>query len=199
MFRASIVVVPCLLLAACAGGPAGRPVAAVPAEKCTIDPVHSTVTFELNHLGASRFSGRFNEVKGKWAIDPANPAACSIEVTIPAGSIDTNSSDRDQHLEGPEFFNAAKFPELRFKSRAFEATSASTYQITGDLTMVGVTKPITTEARYIGSIVDHAKFKSRSGYQARFIVNRSEFGMSALAGLLGEEVEVCVNLEGIRE
>lgn len=190
----------CLVLTACAGGPSGRDAATanLPVETCIIDPIHSTVVFDISHLNTSHFVGRFNEVKGKYTFDPANLARCSVEVTIPVASLDTGNRDRDTHLLNADFFDSTKYAELKFRSRSVTLRKRGGYQITGDITLHGVTKPISVQADYIGSVEDE-KYGNRSGYQVKFKILRSEFGLTAAAGTLGEEVSVLANIEGIRQ
>src|SRR5262245_13671893 len=118
--------------------------AAVPAfaaDSWNIDPVHSNVIFKIQHLGTSRFIGRFNSVAGKIVWDQ-DPAKSSIEVTVKTDSIDTNNADRDKHLKSPDFFNAKQHPTITFKSTKVEKGEKD-YTLTGDLTLHGETHPVT--------------------------------------------------------
>ena len=104
--------------------------------------MHSSVTFKISHLGLSWVHGRFDDVAGNFTIDPNDPGKDSFDLTIKAQSVDTNNQKRDEHLRSPDFFNVKQFPLLTFKSTAVKATDSG-LEVTGDVTMHGVTKPVT--------------------------------------------------------
>src|SRR5258707_6196593 len=108
----------------------------------TLDPAHAAVTFKISHIGLSWTNGRFKDLSGSFTIDSANPAAARFEVTAKAESVDTDNAKRDEHLRSPDFFNAKQFPTLSFKSAAIRPVEGA-YEVTGDLTIHGVTKPVT--------------------------------------------------------
>ncbi|TAH37367.1 MAG: polyisoprenoid-binding protein [Planctomycetota bacterium] len=170
--------------------------AASAAESYDIDGVHSQVVFKANHLGVSYNYGRFNDVSGKFTWDAADPAKSSIEVTIKAESIDTGNGDRDNHLRGPDFFDAKQFPTISFKSTKV-AKSGDGLKVTGDLSLHGKTKAITVDAKHVGS--NDAGFGYRTGFDVAFTVKRSEYGMSEMLEMLGDEVMVMVGIEGVRK
>lgn len=178
-----------------------RPAATSPAqpETLAVDPVHSSIIFKINHLGASNFYGRFNDVAGTVVFDAANPAHSSFDVQIKTQSIDTNNKNRDDHLRNAEFFDAEQFPTLAFKSSSVKAAGKGKLQVTGDLSLHGVTKPITVEIAHVGT-VDHPRFGHRSGFETTFTIKRSDFGMGAMVdtGMLGDEVQLTVSIECVR-
>ena len=161
-----------------------------------IDPGHSSVVFCVTHFGVSKFYGRFNEISGSLNVNVDDPASNEISIKIPAKSVDTNSKDRDEHLMGPDFFNAKEFANITFESTSVEAGEADgMFVVTGDLTMHGVTKEITIEAMHTGE--GETRFGYRTGFEAKFTVQRSDFGMSyGLPGALGDDVEIIFALEG---
>jgi polyisoprenoid-binding protein YceI len=167
------------------------------ADTFKIDPVHSSIVFSIKHLGVTDFYGRFNDVSGKVVFDKAEPSKSSVEVTIPVESIDTHNEKRDQHLKSPDFFNAKQFPTIVFKSKSVEGTG-DTYKATGDLTLHGVTKPMTLEIKR-GEDGKGMEGEIRGGGEARFTIKRSDFGMNFMQGGLGDQVTVLLSLEGVKQ
>ena len=163
-----------------------------------LDGVHSMVIFRIKHLGVSYTYGRFNDVSGtvKWA--GSNPAGASFDVTIKAASVDTNEPRRDQHLRGPDFFDAKQFPTIRFKSTNTEAGEGGAFKLTGNLTLHGVTQPITVTFQQIGEGKDPWG-GYRAGFESTFKIKRSDFGMTKILNAAGDEVTLMVSLEGIRK
>jgi polyisoprenoid-binding protein YceI len=123
---------------------AAAPSVAKAADTYKIDSVHSSVGFSALHLGVTNFYGRFNEVSGAVTFDKEDPSKSSVELTVPVESLDTHNDKRNQHLKSPDFFNAKQFPTITFKSNKVQK-SGETYQISGDFTLHGVTKPLTVE------------------------------------------------------
>src|ERR1039458_245472 len=117
------------------------PAARAEKETFTFDKAHSEFSFKVRHF-VSKVGGRFTKFDGTIEIDRANPAASSVNLKIEAASLDTGTPDRDKHLNSPDFFDTAKFPEIAFKSTKIVAKSKDVYEVTGDLTMKGVTKPV---------------------------------------------------------
>lgn len=163
-----------------------------------IDPVHTSIWFGINHLGVADFYGRFNEVSGEFTL-AKDPAESQLEVIIPVASIDTNNAERDKHLKAAEFFDVEKYPEIRFRSRQFKRTEKQdTFEVKGELTLRGVTRPLVIELRQTGAGEDPwGNF--RSGLETTFTIKRSDFGMNAMPKLLGDEVRLMVSVEGLRE
>lgn len=163
-----------------------------------VDPVHSTVIFKISHFGVSHFIGRFNQPEGRVVLDENHPEKSLIDISVQAGMVDTANTKRDDHLKSPEFFNAEQFPLIAFKSRKVKKLSGNQYEVDGDLTLLGKTRGITVTADYLGSGKD-AWGGYRSGFHSRFTIKRSDFGMGFMVGPLGDEVEITVNLEAVRE
>jgi polyisoprenoid-binding protein YceI len=135
--------------------------------------------------------------RGKVVLDKSDPSKSSIEVTIPVESLDTKNEKRDQHLKSPDFFNAKQFPVMVFKSKQVEA-SGDTHKVTGDLTLHGVTKPLTLTIKK-GGEGKGMEGEIRGGGETRFAIKRSDFGMNFMQGPLGDDVVVFLSLEGIKE
>jgi polyisoprenoid-binding protein YceI len=167
-------------------------------ENYAIDNVHSDVIFRASHLGVSHAFGRFNEISGEIQVDTDDPAKMTINVEIQTGSLDTNSDDRDKHLRSPDFFNAKQFPLIQFKSTAVRSKGGNKLEMTGDLTLHGVTKPVTVEVEKVGAGKDPWG-GYRAGWVSEFTIKRSDFGMKFMLEGLGDEVEIIVALEGVRE
>jgi polyisoprenoid-binding protein YceI len=167
------------------------------ADTYKIDPVHSNVLFSINRQGVSDFYGMFNDISGTVVFDNADPSKSSVDLTVPVESLDTRNEKRDQHLKSPDFFNAKQFPTLTFKSTKVEG-SGDTFRVTGDFTLHGVTKPITVEFKR-GAEVKGQRGEVRSGGQTRFTIKRSDYGMTFMAGPLGDEVNLILSLEGIKQ
>lgn len=163
-----------------------------------IDPVHSVVLLKVKHLGLADAYGRFNEMSGTVRHNAEDPAQSSIEFTVQAASIDTANEDRDKHLRGPDFFNAGEFPTLTFKSTKIEKKGDSDYGVTGDFTVRGVTRPVTFDFE-VGGTGKGMQGEERFGGEAEFTVKRSDFGIDYLPDALGDEVEVTVSVEGVKQ
>jgi polyisoprenoid-binding protein YceI len=181
-------------------------VAAVPATATgtwTIDKVHSEASFQVRHF-VSKVRGRFADFSGTIRIDAAKPEASSVEFTIKVASVDTNEPKRDAHLKSPDFFDAAKYPEIRFVSKKVAPVSESKYDVTGDLTMRGVTKEITLPVTFDG-IARDPWGNERAGFETGITLNRKEYGINWNKALdqggfmLGDDVTVSINIEAVKE
>jgi polyisoprenoid-binding protein YceI len=161
-----------------------------------VDKVHSTVVFRVKHMNASFAYGRFNDISGQFAFDDQDPAQSHFEFVVKADSVDTANPQRDQHLKSPDFFNAVQFPTITFKSKSVANAGPEAFQVTGDLTFHGVTKPISFKLTRSGSGKDF-QGKAIAGFEAAFWIKRSEFKMSPkMIGPVGDDVLVTVSVEG---
>jgi polyisoprenoid-binding protein YceI len=167
------------------------------ADTYKVDPVHSSAVFKISHLGLSWIYGRFNDLSGEFMLDPANPAQASFSLTVKTESIDTNNPGRDKHLKSPDFFNAKQFPLISFKSTSVKAVDGG-YDVTGDLTLHGVTRPITVAFRG-GKTAEFPRGVQRTGFTADLELRRSEFGMDRMVGPAGDEVKIGVSFEGTKQ
>lgn len=167
------------------------------ADTYKVDPVHSSLVFSAKHNGVTDFYGQFSEITGTVTFDAADPAKSSVEISIPVESIDTHNDKRNQHLKSPDFFNAKQFPNLTFKSTKIEA-AGSAYKVSGDLSIHGVTKPITIEFKR-GADGKGGQGETRGGGETRFTIKRSDYDMKFMTGPIGDEVHIIVSLEGVKQ
>ena len=147
-----------------------------------IDPSHSRIGFVARHAMVTKVRGSFNEFHGTGFFDAADPARSTVQLTIKAASIDTRNADRDGHLRGNDFFDMEQYPEITFTSTKVEVVDADTYRVTGDLTIKGVTKPVTVDVEYTGSAVDPFG-NQRIGLEGKTTINRKDWGVSWNAAL----------------
>jgi polyisoprenoid-binding protein YceI len=170
---------------------------AVRADDYVLDSAHAAVSFQISHLGLSLTHGRFKEMKGSFSIDSTKPAASKFELVVKADSVDTDNAKRDEHLRSPDFFNAKQHPVVSFKSTSVKPAKDG-YEVTGDLTLHGVTKPITVKLMG-GKTAEFPKGITRTGYSTAFTIKRSEFGMDKALDAVGDDVEISVSFEGTRK
>ena len=162
----------------------------------TIDTAHSGVVFKISHSDLNWIYGRFNDFSGEFTIDPSDPSKSSFTMKIKPESVDTNQTKRDGHLRGPDFFNTKQFPSMSFKSTSVKPIEGG-YEVTGEFTMHGQTKPITINLK--GGKTVSGKMGQRTGYTAEFALKRSEFGISKFSPMLGDEVWVSVSFQGVKK
>ncbi len=155
-----------------------------------IDPAHSSVNFTAGHLGISKTVGRFNTFEGTFSDDASTGQAT---ITIQADSIDTNHSDRDKHLRSPDFFDVKQYPTLTFKTSSFTGDS-----LVGELTMHGKTHPVTLALTIVGE-GDDPWGGYRKGYEATATINRSDWGITYFIPGVPDEIEIEIQIEGIRQ
>ena len=142
-----------------------------------IDPSHSHIGFVARHAMVTKVRGSFNEFEGSGTFEADDPASSSVQLTIRAASIDTRNADRDAHLKGSDFFDMEHYPEIAFSSTAVEQVDADGYRVTGDLTMKGITKPVTVDFEYTGAAVDPFQ-NERIGFEGKTVVNRKDWGVA---------------------
>ncbi len=175
--------------------PAAQDDAAEASGRYTVDPVHSTLLFRVQHLGAAFFWGRFNEVHGTILVDHESPEDSYVRIRVPVNRIDTNGEGRDEHLRGPDFFDARQFPDISFESTKVVKNKPGVFTVTGDLELHGVTREITFNAVHSGHGKVSERFGYRTGYEAEFTIRRQDFGISYMSDALGNEVRIIVSLE----
>ncbi len=168
-----------------------------------IDPTHSSVVFKVKHFGISSVPGRFGEVGGKFSFDPAKIEASKAEATISVMSINTMDAKRDDHLRSPDFLDVSKFSTISFKTTKVEKVSDSAFKALGELTIHGVTKPVTLDVTYGGAAKDPWG-KERAAFEARAVINRKDFGLTwsktlETGGLVvGDDVQITLEIEGVK-
>lgn len=168
------------------------------ADTYAIDPVHTAAIFKVKHLGVSHTYGRFNDVAGTIVFDAANPAASKVEITIQAGSVDTFNQKRDGHLASPDFFDSKQFTTLSFVSTAFKKVDEQNYEVAGNFTLHGVTKPLTLTVVKVGEGKDPWG-GYRIGFDAAFTIKRSDFGMTKMLEAVGDDVAITFATEAIKK
>lgn len=147
-----------------------------------LDPAHTRIGFIARHAMITKVRGGFDVFEGKAHLDFDNPSRSTAEVTIDVVSVDTRNSQRDDHLRTNDFFNAPDFPQITFVSTGVEAVDAENFKVSGDLTIKGVTKPVTVDYIYTGSAKDPYG-NIRVGFEGTASLNRSDFGVNFNAGL----------------
>lgn len=150
---------------------------AASAENYQIDPGHSSVGFTVTHLAVSRVRGNFDDFSGSVVYDPANVSKSAVDVTIQTASINTKSENRDGHLKSSDFFAADSFPTITFKSTAVTPKADGNFDLLGNLTMHGVTKPVTLAVTTIG-VMNDPKMGKLVGFTATGRLNRQDYGVS---------------------
>jgi len=193
----ALIGLPALLLPLGLSTPSTTATASAPAAGAfEVDPGHSSVVFRVKHAGAAWFYGTFNQVSGSFTMNGDDPTQSEVSIEIASASIDSNSADRDGHLQSPDFFNAAEFPAITFKSTSIAKSDAG-LEITGDLKMVGKTVEVTASAVHVGDGEFRGK---RSGWETTLEIKRSDFGMNygLEQGVLGDDVRVIISLEGVQ-
>jgi polyisoprenoid-binding protein YceI len=151
------------------------------------DPLHSLVGFRVNHLGFNDYFGVFGDVTGTLDFDPTNPNAAKVDVTIPLSGLSTASAKLTEHMKGDDFFDNAKFPSPRFVSSKITTTGNSAI-IEGNLTIRGVTKPVSLDAEFTGAGVNTFNKKETIGFEATTAIRRSDFGMNYGIPFVSDEV-----------
>ena len=177
--------------------PAATPIPDKAAGTFKIDRVHSSCNFRVEHLAASMFWGRFDDVNGSITYTPGSTGSLEFDIRIPVASVHGGDDKLDNHLKGPDFFNAKEFPEMTFKSTKATPAGGRMWKVEGDLTLLGVTKPITAMVEWIG--FSEPRGKKLIGFEASFTITRSDFGMDYQVdqGGLGDEVSIIVGLEAV--
>lgn len=160
-----------------------------------IDPTHTATVFTWNHFGFSTPSANFSDIQGTISVDNAKPADSSVNVTIPLSSLNTNVAALDEHLKNADFFDAAKYPNITFKSTKVQALGKNKYKITGNLTVKDVTKPVVLDA-VLNKQGEHPMTKAQSiGFNATTSFDRSAFGVGAYVPNVGDKITVNITTE----
>ena len=166
------------------------------AEEYAIDKegAHAFITFKISHLGFSFIHGRFDNFDGQFSFDEFEPEKAKIEVEIDTASVNTNHDRRDKHIRNEDFLDVSKFPKAKFVSTGVKVTGDKTADVTGNLTLMGVTKPIILKARYLGGGADPWG-GTRAGFEATTAINMSDWPFKKQYG----EIEFDLTVEGIQK
>ena len=167
----------------------------------SIDKAHSEASFQVRHL-LTKVRGRFSDFEGTIDYNESDPARSSVNVTIQAASIDTNERDRDNHLRSADFFDAEKFPTLTFRNQSITGKGDDRFDVAGDLTIRGVTRPVTLAVTFLGKAKDPWG-NERIAFEADATINRKDFGLNWNAALetggflVGDEVKISLSAQAI--
>ncbi|MFC3395259.1 YceI family protein [Brenneria rubrifaciens] len=158
---------------------------------------HAFIEFRIKHLGYSWLYGGFNDFDGSFTFDEKNPAADKVSVSINTNSVDTNHAERDKHIRSADFLNVAKYPQATFTSTEVKK-DGDEFDITGNLTLNGVTKPVKLDAKLMGQ-GDDPWGNYRAGFEAEGTIKLKDFNITTDLGPASQEVELIISVEGIRQ
>ncbi len=159
---------------------------------------HAFVDFKISHLGYSWLYGTFKDFDGSFSFDEKNPEASKVQVTMNTASVDTNHAERDKHIRSADFLNVSKNPQATFVSTAVKSTGTGTADITGDLTLNGVTQPVVIKAKLIGQ-GDDPWGGYRAGFEGSTRLKLKDFAIQKDLGPASQEVELIISFEGVRK
>jgi polyisoprenoid-binding protein YceI len=158
---------------------------------------HAFVNFKISHLGYSFIYGSFKDWDGTFSFDAKNPEASKINVVLKTASVDTNHAERDKHIRTPDFLDAAKFPEAKFVSTSVKSTGADTADVTGDLTLHGVTRPVVVATRFLGEGKDPWG-GYRAGFEGTTTIKLKDFEIQKDLGPKTQELALIISFEGVQ-
>lgn len=159
---------------------------------------HAFVNFKISHLGYSWLYGTFKDFDGTFSFDEKQPEASKITVNLRTASVDTNHAERDKHIRSADFLNADKNPNATFKSTSVKSTGEGTADVMGDLTLNGVTKPVTIKAKLVGEGSDPWG-GHRAGFEGTTTLKLKDFNIEKDLGPASQEVELIISFEGVRK
>jgi polyisoprenoid-binding protein YceI len=175
--------------------------ASLPAQAATyeFDKAHTQILFFVNHLGFSNSQGEFHDYDGTIVFDQENPEGSKVDVTIQTDSIDMDDEKWDKHMKNEDFFHVSEHPTMTFKSTDINVTGENTGTMTGDLTLLGVTKPVTLDVTFNKAGEHPYSKKQVAGFSATGTLNRSEFGMEYGLPGVSDEVNIRLEVEAIKQ
>lgn len=172
--------------------------AAVQPGTYTIETSHARVLFAVSHLGFSTWYGDFSQVGGTLVLDPKSPANSHVEVSVPTASVSTTNTVLDGELKSPDWFDAARFPTITFKSTKVTATGANRADVVGDLTLHGVTRPVTLTATFNAAGANPMSKAYTVGFEVTGKIKRSDFGVKRYVPAVGDEVTLIISAPFVR-
>jgi len=187
-----------VLLGGCSAllpAPETKEPSALPEGAYRLDPDHASVLFKIDHLGFSRLVGRFDRIDATLDFDPERPEAAKLTARIEVASIDLNLAAFEEQLRGPDWLDVARFPEARFESQSIEITGESSGRITGELTLHGITQPVTLDVTFNGGGSNLLTGRYTLGFAASGTVSRSAFDLGAYAPAIGDDVILEIHAE----
>jgi len=171
---------------------------AADAETWRLDPPHSAAQFSVRHMGISTVRGTFTKISGTVEYDPADPTKSSIDVSIDPASVDSRVEMRDNDLRSAHFLDVQKYPTLTFKSKRVESAGAGKLKVTGDLTIHGVTKEAVLDVEGPSEPMKDPRGNMHMGASASTKINRSDFGMTNMQAMVGDQVSITIDVEMVR-
>jgi len=172
-------------------GPTRDP-AQIQAGTYAVDPGHTQVGWRVSHMGFSNYAGGFSDVSGSLVLDPKAPSQSKLSIKIPVASVTTTSDKLTGELKGDQWLDAAKFPDMTFVSTKVAPAGKDHAKVTGDLTLHGVTKPVTLDVTLVGAGVNPLSKKVTVGFEATGTLKRSEFGVKTYVPLIGDELHLTI-------
>ncbi|MBT3916423.1 MAG: polyisoprenoid-binding protein [Rhodospirillaceae bacterium] len=176
-----------------------QPTTAKAADTYALDKPHTQIKFSVNRGGWSRVAGWFEKFDGSINFDEADVSKSSVSATIQTSSLNTGFARRDKHLRSPDFFNAQEFPTMTFKSTKIEKTGAKTGKMTGNLTLLGVTKPVTLDVTFNRKAPHPRNKKTFAGFTAKGKINRADYGMKFILGAVKDPVEIEIQALSVKK
>jgi len=173
------------------------PLSAFAADSYTVDPAHTYPHFSISHLGFSTMQGRFDKTSGTVTLDRAAKTG-SVEISIETASVSTGFAKRDEHLKSPDFFNAAEFPAITYKSTAMHFKGDTPASVDGNLTILGVTRPVTLTIDAFNCGTNPMSKKDECGAGASAQIKRSDFGVKYGLPAVGDDVKLVFEIEAIK-
>lgn len=173
--------------------PANPDPAAVAAGTYAVEPVHTRILFSVSHLGFTTWYGNFSGASGTLVLNPKHPGADRLEVDVPIASVTTTNAKLDGELKGTNWFDAARFPTARFVSRKITQTGASRADVLAELTLHGITRPVTLHVTFNGAGINPLDKAYTAGFDARGAISRSAFAIAKYVPLVGDRVEIIVS------
>ena len=167
--------------------------ARVAAGTYTVDNHHAQVQWTVNHFGFNDYFGIFGQPTGTLTIDPAKPNDAKVSVTLPVAELATSRADLTKHMLTPDFLDGAKFPTAKFESTKVEATGTKA-KITGNLTLLGVTKPVVLDAEFTGAGNNPMSQKATIGFKATTAIKRSDWGMTKFVPFVSDDVKINISI-----
>ena len=159
----------------------------------TVEPEHTRVRFDVSHFGFTKYDGEFRKVSGTLTLDPAKPDASKVDIAIAANSVMVPNAKLKEELDGAQWLDTAKFPEITFKSTKVVATGADTADVTGDFTLHGVTKPLTLKVKFNGAGANPVNKHYTSGFEAKGTIKRTDFGVKTYAPMISDAVDLDID------
>jgi polyisoprenoid-binding protein YceI len=191
LLAATLLAAPATVFAQAPMEPTHDP-AAVQAGTYDVEPYHTRVLFSVSHMGFTTWYGEFTNVSGSLNLDSRKPAGSALEIHIPVSTITTTNAKLDGELKGDQWFDATQFPEMVFKSTKITETGKGVANVTGDLTLHGVTRPVTLAVKFNGAGTNPLDKKYTAGFEVSGKIKRSDFGMKTYVPLIGDDVDLII-------